>query len=546
MNTENPLEKLMMSAKKEQQRALDIKKKEVEISKAVMRIEEKMEEAEYNDDDEIEKDRQRITIVESEDPDCKVVLVPKGCKGDKLLAVVEQDMAEDDRNVAINYSIPCFPLDGARALFKAMQKKFGWQGQLSLKGMFDEEIPPTVVNVEVSPGVFEQIPWGAMQLSGIEGYINTGFKFVDGKPLFTMGGKVKQKYKPDVHELYEQVLENLKKDSIYRGKAIRMTFVPTDFDPELYDPTMAPSFIDTKAVNASDLILPDDVMEDVDTGLFSAIELLEEMRKHQIPRKRGIMLAGPYGVGKTETARQTAKRAVDNGWTYIYLENAKQLPQGLYFAQQYQPAVVFVEDLDSVFAGEERTDEVNSVLNVVDGIDTKDSEVIVIFTTNHLDRISHAMIRPGRIDTLISFRPPDKDAALKLVHNYGRGLLDTEDDFSKIGDALNGKIPAFIREVVERSKLFALRRLVKAGKPTENVKLRSEDLMHSITIMEHHQKSMTVTIDERPHPLAMLGAALGAQISEGILAAGMATELYKEKHAHNLSFDLNKKIPSKA
>lgn len=532
-----------MSKNPELERTRALQRKQMQMQEQVEELEIKMEDGDLADsDEEIEGDRVKLQIVESDDPDLKTITVPKGCRGRKFMQVAEQEVAEEERNVAINYTIPCFPLDGARALFNAMKKKFGWQGQLSLEGMFGIEIPPTVVNLEVEPGKVEQIPWGAMQLSGINGYLNTGFKFVDGKPQFNITGKVKQAHKADVHELYEATLKLIKEDSIYRGKAIRITFVPSDFDPELYDPTMGPTFIDTKSVNPNDLILPSDVMEDVDTGLFAAVELLEEMRKHKIPRKRGVMLAGPYGCGKTETARQTAKRATDNGWTYIYLENAKQLPQGIYFAQQYQPAVVFVEDLDTVFNGAERNPEINSILNVVDGIDTKDSEVIVVFTTNHLDRISPAMIRPGRVDTLITFRPPDVAAALKLVRNYGRTLIDDKEDLSVVAKALEGKIPAFIREVVERSKLFALRRIQKSKDTTGQVSLKSEDLLHSIKVMEAHQKSMLGPQHEAgEHPLALLGAALGAQIAEGMVAGGLVAKMYEEKHMHNLGLDLKNK-----
>jgi SpoVK/Ycf46/Vps4 family AAA+-type ATPase len=70
------------------------------------------------------------------------------------------------------------------------------------------------------------------------------------------------------------------------------------------------------------------------------------------------------------------------------------------------------------------------------------------------------MLRPGRLDTVVSVRAPDKEAAIRLVRMYAGKLLDPafELEDSGVGDVLAGEIPAIIREVVERSKLAALRR----------------------------------------------------------------------------------------
>jgi len=127
------------------------------------------------------------------------------------------------------------------------------------------------------------------------------------------------------------------------------------------------------------------------------------------------------------------------------------------FAQMYGPAVIFAEDIDEVLGTNARTQQVNEVLNTIDGVDSKAHEVMVVLTTNHVENINRAMLRPGRLDDVITIRPPDASAAIRLVKQYGGALIDPSEDFTGAGARLDGMIPAVIREVVERAKLGAVR-----------------------------------------------------------------------------------------
>ena len=56
--------------------------------------------------------------------------------------------------------------------------------------------------------------------------------------------------------------------------------------------------------------------------------------------------------------------------------------------------------------------------------DSKDSEIMVVLTTNEVSKIHPAFLRPGRIDAVVSIRPPDTEATVRMVRRYGRGLVD--------------------------------------------------------------------------------------------------------------------------
>jgi len=240
--------------------------------------------------------------------------------------------------------------------------------------------------------------------------------------------------------------------------------------------------MDLGGAGDASIVFNAEVMKALKDGLFTPIEHSEACRKAGIPLKRGVLLEGPYGVGKTLTALVTAAKAVANGWTFVYLNSVEDLPDGLTLAKQYAPAVVFAEDIDRVMAGE-RDIQMDEVLNCLDGVDTKHVEIVTVLTTNFIEKIDQAALRPGRMDTVVNVQPPNAPTAERLVALYGRGLISPKADLKRVGKVLSGKIPAVICEVVERAKISAVSRLDGSdirGQVTE------DDLIAAAAAMEAH------------------------------------------------------------
>jgi transitional endoplasmic reticulum ATPase len=388
----------------------------------------------------------------------QIVLPPKMTyqEGRDWLTRKEQ---EEEQAVSIHESIDAYPLDGARALAKAINEKYGFS---AARG--------TLVGVPVSPTETEQVTWGEFQIPGIAGTFNTDLRQKDGRWTFILKGRIKQKHKAEVSELVKLVKGVLKTDSIYRGKAIRMQFS----DEEDFSPEDGPKFMDLGSVNAAELVFPESTQKLIQDALYTPIERTQACRDAKIPLKRGVLFEGPYGTGKTLCANVTAKKCVENGWTFVYVDSVKNLQKAIYFAQSYQPAVIFAEDVDRATEGERRTDELDAILNTLDGVDTKSSELMVVLTTNHVEKINRAMLRPGRLDAVISVKPPDAKAAARLLRLYGRDMLALNEDLSTVAGMLDGQIPAVIREVVERAKLSAIGREVLEG---GDIELNEPDLI---------------------------------------------------------------------
>lgn len=423
---------------------------------------------------ESKKKIHRIEVVR--DPSINRITMPEKMTTRDAINSLYLLAEQEDQPVAISEEFNAFPLDGAYALSKALDRKYGWSILQSRppESFFDAETPPAMIGMEIGPHETIQVPWGRIGLPGVEGHLETEATMKGGRLVFVLGGKVKRKHEAEVHELANDVRKILRQESVYRGKAILVDFTQEKggFGPL---PSPPPKFMDLSGIDEDELVFSREVANAIADSVFTPIEETEKCKAAGVPLKRGVLLAGPYGVGKTLTARVAAVKAERHGWTFVYLENVEDLPQAIAFARQYSPAVIFAEDIDRV-CGVERTEEANRILNTIDGIDSKTAELLVVLTTNHVDEIHDAMLRPGRLDHKIEVLPPDKAAAERLIRIYGRGLVADSVDLSTPAEMLAGEKPATIREAVERSKLSAIR----AGRANDgSLVILAEDLIHA-------------------------------------------------------------------
>jgi transitional endoplasmic reticulum ATPase len=211
------------------------------------------------------------------------------------------------------------------------------------------------------------------------------------------------------------------------------------------------------------------VEEAITTNLFTPIERMQDCIANNIPVKRGVLLGGPYGTGKTLAATVASKLAEQHGITYLYVPHSDELADAIEFAKQYDrtACVIFCEDIDRAISGE-RSVAMDDILNILDGIDTKNSKIITVLTTNHLENINPAMLRPGRLDAIINVEAPDAEAVQRLIRLYGEGTIAQDTDLKPSGELLAGTIPAVIAEVVKRAKLVQLQ-LQEPGTKVENI-----------------------------------------------------------------------------
>lgn len=426
--------------------------------------------------------------------------------------VLRRKADEEEQEISVSEIIDCLPWDGAQAFGKAIESLYGWGIMQAKRGFFGIKIPPVVRSIKTGPGPKDtmQVFWGQTFIPQMDALLETSAAMKDGKYVFQIAGTIKKNQRHNLETLVALTRIYANTKSIYKGKAIRM-FVDAKGN---LDPDKEPEFLKLSDETIRDLIFSDDVKNQIETNLFAPIQYPDACRELKIPLKRGVLLEGRYGVGKSMTATATAKLAIDNGWTFIMLDRVAGLKQVLDFAHRYAPVVVFAEDIDRVIAGDDRTVSIDDVLNTLDGVQGKNHEIITVLTTNHADKINRAMLRPGRLDAIVTVTPPDADAAQKLMRLYGRGLIDPAAPLDKAGEALAGQIPAVIREAVERAKLAGIAR--EGGVPT---KLVDEDLVVAAGTMKAHLDLMDGQKPVEKTHEQIIGEAFLASMKDGSASA---------------------------
>jgi hypothetical protein len=244
--------------------------------------------------------------------------------------------------------------------------------------------------------------------------------------------------------------------SVFRGQVL-------SFGSEMFGPHDAPLiFHGRPGLTREELVLPSGVLEAVEaqvTGIARHRGRLIASGQHL---KRGVLLHGPPGTGKTHTLRYLITRLTESTVVMLSGDALRFIAPAVSIARALQPALVIVEDVDLI--AEDRGMHPGQhpllfqLLNEVDGL-AADADVAFLLTTNRADLLEPALAqRPGRVDQAVELPLPDADGRRRLLALY-RGNLELDlVDADPIIAKTEGMTASFFKELMRRAALVSAER----------------------------------------------------------------------------------------
>lgn len=290
------------------------------------------------------------------------------------------------------------------------------------------------------------------------------------------------------------IIERSAEASVYRNKVLELSFESGAKDEygdiEKLD-RLRVMFKTHESLEDDDIVIDDEIRRTLWRNIIDLHVRREVLKAHHVPVRRGVLLYGPPGTGKTFACRYmcgklpNVTRIIVTGTALLQVNSIFSL------ARMLQPSVVFLEDVDLVFASREvntYSSVLGDLLDQMDGLRPYE-DVGFVLTTNAIERMEAAIKdRPGRISQCVYFEPPRAELRMRYLKRYLRGYPQSELDIDELVRLSKGATQAFLKEWVHRSVQIASERLESVG---DRLKLTNEDFREAMREIRRFSEGST-------------------------------------------------------
>jgi len=260
----------------------------------------------------------------------------------------------------------------------------------------------------------------------------------------------------------------------------------TDLDPSAWRKRVIQRQRFKEKKSASGAFMIEDQLRFNFTSIGGYIEIKEELvqltdfmrnpgkyEPYNVRLPKGILLYGAPGTGKTLFARCVAGECnipfISTSGSefqekYVGM-GAARVRELFEFARENTPCMIFIDELDGIgrhrgadaeAAQAERDQTLNQLLVELDGFrDNKD--ILMMGSTNRMDILDPALLRPGRIDKHIHVNVPDFETRCEIIniHIQRKPINATTEKIAKMTAGWTG---AQIENLLNEATLYAIRK----------------------------------------------------------------------------------------
>jgi len=230
-------------------------------------------------------------------------------------------------------------------------------------------------------------------------------------------------------------------------------------------------------VDLHDLKGVDDVIRSLETNIVIPLEHIELARELELQPKRGVLLAGPPGTGKTTIGRALAHRLkgkfflIDGTFISGTRDFYQMINRVFHEAEENAPSVIFIDDSDVICESGQEHRLYRYLLTMLDGLESKGAaRVCVMMTAMDVGNLPPALVRSGRVELWLEMRLPDDEARLAILEQLAGSLPQVLRDFdlAEVAMATQGFTGADLKRVADDAKaLYAFDRA--RSQPTQSI-----------------------------------------------------------------------------
>jgi adenylate kinase family enzyme len=192
-----------------------------------------------------------------------------------------------------------------------------------------------------------------------------------------------------------------------------------------------------------DVILPGRLKLEIRESVDDFVGGQERCRRFRIAWRRGLLLVGPAGDGKTTVCKAIA---ATSGLPFVYARprgdwSNREIDHAFRTAKELAPSILCIEDIDSLF---KTNVTLSHLLNRLDGFDDN-TGLLILATSNHPEQLARALLqRPSRFDRVWRFPRSGPSDAPRLpsppARRHGRAR-DHHEGGRRDGRVLDGFPP---------------------------------------------------------------------------------------------------------